>query len=85
VLKTAAMGMALFAWRTTRIGEARGALDRAWRGLGYLVLATGIVFVFVFVPAPVVFFLWAAGLAVRHVSGLVHPRRDAQRADAVAA
>jgi hypothetical protein len=47
VLKTAAMCMALFAWRTTRIGEARGALDRAWRGLGYLVLATGIVFVFV--------------------------------------
>jgi hypothetical protein len=81
VLKTAAMAMALFAWRTTRIGEARGALDRAWRGLGYLVLATGILFVFVFVPAPVVFFVWAAALTVRLASGLVHARRDAQKAD----
>jgi hypothetical protein len=85
VLKTAAMGMALFAWRTTRVGEARGALDRVWRGLGHLVLATGVLFVFVFVPAPVVFFLWAAALTVRHVTGLVHPRRDARRADPVPA
>jgi hypothetical protein len=83
VLKTAAMAMALFAWRTTRSGEARGALDRVWRGLGYLVLATGILFVFVFVPAPVVFFLWAAALTVRLASGLVHARREAQRVDSV--
>jgi hypothetical protein len=85
VLKTAAMGMALFAWRTTRQGEARGALDRAWRLFGYLVLATGIAFVFVFVPAPVVFFVWAAALTVRQVSGLVRPRRAAERAHPVAA
>jgi hypothetical protein len=85
VLKTAAMAMALFAWRTTRIGEARGALDRAWRGFGYFVLATGILFLFVFVPAPVVFFVWAAALTVRLVSGLVRARRDARRTDLVTA
>jgi len=54
VLKTAAMALALFAWRTTREEAGRGFLARAWRGMGYLVLATGILFVFVFVPAPVV-------------------------------
>jgi hypothetical protein len=82
VLKAAAMAMALFAWKTTRIGGAgAGALNRAWRGLGYLVLASGVAFVFVFVPAPVVFFVWAAALTVRHASRLVYPRRVVQKAD----
>jgi hypothetical protein len=86
VLKAAAMAMALFAWRTTRIGGAGvGAVDKAWRGLGYLVLASGVAFVFVFVPAPVVFFVWAVALTVRHASRLVPPRRDAQKAEPVSA
>ena len=75
VLKTAAMALALFAWRTTCDGEGGGLLDRAWRGMGYLVLATGVLFVFVFVPAPVVFFVWAALLTVRNARRLASAQR----------
>lgn len=73
VLKVAAMGMALFAWRTTRAVVARSLADRAWRGLGYLALAAGVLFIFTFFPAPVVFFLWAAVLTWRNARSLRRP------------
>ena len=65
ILRSLVLLVGVFAWRTTRSGWGSGLGDKAWRGLGYLVLAFGIVFMFVFVPAPVLIVLWAVGLTVR--------------------
>ncbi len=64
-LRTAVLAFGFFAWRTTRDNEPGEPTPAAWRGLGYLVLAASAVFVFVFVPAPPLFAIWAAWFALR--------------------
>ena len=63
-LKTMVLTLGLFAWRTTRGGEP-GAASAAWRGLGYLILIASTAFLFVFIPVPLLFTLWAVWFAFR--------------------
>jgi hypothetical protein len=65
-LRTTVFALGLFAWRTTRPGATGDVGSVAWRGLGYVVLAASSVFVFVFVPVPLLFAVWALWLAIRH-------------------
>lgn len=65
IQKALVVMLALFAWRTTQASPHRGALNRAWRVSGWVVLALGIVFVFAPFPVPVVFFVWGLGLTIR--------------------
>jgi hypothetical protein len=74
VLKSAALSLGFFAWRTTKINARNGAWQKAWNAMGYLVLTLSIFFVYIFLPLPLVFFVWAAWLTVREASGI---KRDA--------
>jgi hypothetical protein len=65
VLKTTVVMLGLFAWRTTRASDGHGVGMRSWRVLGWVVLAVSIAFLFVFIPAPIAFCVWAAGLTVK--------------------
>ena len=67
LLKSTAFALGVFAWRTTRTDWGGGALDKAWRGLGYVMLLVGAGFVFAFIPAPLAILVWATALAVREV------------------
>ncbi len=64
VLKATCVLLGLFAWETTRATAGHGLAVRGWRALGWLVLAVSVASLFVFVPVPVAFFLWAVGLTV---------------------
>ncbi len=64
VLKTTVVMLGLFAWGTTRASGGHGIGMRSWRVLGWVVLAVSVLFLFVFVPAPIAFFVWAVGLTV---------------------
>ncbi len=66
VLKATVVVLGLFAWGTTRANAGPGLAGRSWRILGWVVLVVSVGFVFVFVPAPVAFFLWAAGLTLKY-------------------
>ena len=65
VLKAAGVTFGVFAWRTTRLDPLDGAGERLWRGLGWLMLLIGVVFVLFFVPLPIAFAVWAVAWAVR--------------------
>jgi len=64
-LRTCVFALGIFAWRTTREPASEGNGTRAWRSLGYVVLGGAIVFLFVFIPVPLLFAVWAAWLTVR--------------------
>ena len=64
-LRTTALALGVFAWRTTRDPGPGETGPAAWRGLGYLVLAASVVFVFVLIPVPLVFTIWAGWFAFR--------------------
>ncbi len=66
VLKATVVVLGLFAWGTTRASAGHGLAVRSWRILGWVVLVVSVGFVFVFVPAPIAFFLWAAGLTLKY-------------------
>ncbi len=65
VLKATVVVLGLFAWGTTRTTAGHGLAVRAWRILGWFVLVVSVAFLFVFVPAPIAFCLWAAGLTLK--------------------
>jgi hypothetical protein len=69
VLKTAVFMLGVFAWGTTRASDGHSIPMRLWRVLGWLVLAVSIAFLFVFIPAPIAFCVWAAGLTVKCARG----------------
>ncbi|MCB1120118.1 MAG: hypothetical protein KJT03_01105 [Verrucomicrobiae bacterium] len=63
VLKATVLITAFFAWRTTvpnRGEKIRGVPTRLF---GYVILIAGITFVFVFLPLPILFTIWAIWLA----------------------
>lgn len=62
LMKCAVLTVCVFAWRTTRNGPGVGASSKLWRAYGYLMVFMGVAFVFVFIPAPLALFVWAAGL-----------------------
>jgi len=64
LLKSAVVMLGVLAWGTTRVSLAGGAGSWMWRGLGWLVLLSSIGFLFVFIPVPVVFFVWGATLSL---------------------
>jgi hypothetical protein len=64
VLKTTVVMVRLFAWGTTRASEGHCIGVRTWRALGWIVVAVSVLFLFVFTPAPIAFFMWAVGLTV---------------------
>jgi hypothetical protein len=68
VLKTAVVALGALAWTTTRAPGGKGMWTGAWRGLGWVILAGSGLFVFVFVPAPLLFFVWGLGLTFRLVA-----------------
>jgi hypothetical protein len=78
VLKATVVMLGLFAWGTTRESVGHSIGVRSWRALGWMVLGVSIVFLFVFVPAPIAFFVWAAGLTLTNARtrehGLKTPR-----------
>lgn len=65
LLKSAVITLGVFTWGTTRLNPSSGAGDKVWRGFGWLTLLSSIAFLFVFVPVPIVFFVWGLTLAVR--------------------
>lgn len=65
VLRTTVFAAGVLAWRTSLQSVARGGVAIAWRGLGVLMLVGCTVFLFVFVPVPLLITAWAAWLAVR--------------------
>ena len=65
-LRTTVFALGVFAWRTTRPTPGDPRRSPAWQGLGYLALAASIAFIFVFLPVPLLFAVWATWLAVRH-------------------
>lgn len=70
LLKGAVVTLGLFAWRTTRTGEAGGPAKRVWRGLGWVVLALSVGFMFVFIPVPIAFAVWGITLAAQHARAM---------------
>ena len=64
-LRTTVLALGIFAWRTTRDRETGQSGPVAWRALGYLVLAASVAFLFVFLPIPVLFAIWALWLTIR--------------------
>ncbi len=81
VLKTTVVVLGLFAWGTTRANDGHGIGMRSWRILGWAVLAVSVAFLFVFLPAPIAFSVWAAGLTVKCALGA---RGDAPRSAGLA-
>lgn len=69
LLKSAVLTLGVSAWGTTRVGPSGGAGDKMWRGFGWLTLLLSIGFVLVFIPVPMVFFLWGTILTVRSLRG----------------
>lgn len=67
VLKSTVVALGVFAWSTTRASGGRGIATGSWKALGWVVLATSVLFVFVFVPAPWAFAVWGIGLTIRTV------------------
>ncbi len=65
VLKATVVMLGLFAWGTTRSSGGHGIGGRSWRVLGWVVLAVSVAFLFVFLPAPIAFFIWAAALTLK--------------------
>lgn len=64
VLKATVVTLGLFAWGTTRARKGHGIGVRSWRVLGWVVLVVSVAFLFVFLPAPIAFFLWGVGLTL---------------------
>ena len=67
VLRTSVFSLGIVAWRTTVTEAGRGPGPVLWRGFGLLVLAASIAFVFVFLPVPLLFAVWAAWFTVRQL------------------
>ncbi len=65
VLKATVLVLGLFAWGTTRGSAGDGLGARSWRILGWAVLVVSVAFLFVFLPVPIAFFVWAAGLTLK--------------------
>ena len=66
-LRTMVFALGVFAWRTTTAKSAVGGTSRLGRILGYAVLAGSVVFLFAFIPMPLLFTLWAAWLTIRYL------------------
>ncbi len=60
-LRVTVFALGVYAWRTT-VEPGAGLL---WRGLGLLVLVAAVVFLFRFIPVPLLFMVWALVFAVR--------------------
>ena len=79
VLKATVLLLGVFAWGTTRASDNRGLPMRLWRVLGWLVLAVSITFLFVFIPAPIAFCVWAAGLTATCARGSLNQKGSSTR------
>jgi hypothetical protein len=64
-LRTTVLALGVFAWRSTRDHEPGETSSAVWRGFGYLVLAASATFLFVLIPVPLVFTVWATWFAIR--------------------
>lgn len=67
VLRSHLVAVGVFAWRTTRSRWGSGVLAKLWPGLGYIVLAGCIGFLFVPIPVPILLLIWATTLTVHQV------------------
>jgi hypothetical protein len=65
LLKCTVLAIGVFAWRTSQVGSGAGILVMAWKGLGWLLLLAGLLFLFAFVPAPLAISVWAIALTLR--------------------
>lgn len=68
ILRCMVLAVGVVAWRTTRAGWGSGALDKAWRAYGWVVLGASAAFMLTFLPAPLLFTVWAAGLTARELA-----------------
>ena len=64
LLKSAVLALGVLAWGTTRPSFAGGVGNRAWRGLGWMMLLASIGFLFIFIPVPPAFFVWGITLTL---------------------
>ena len=65
-LRTMVLALGVFAWRTTTAGSDVAEVSRLGRILGYFVLVASTVFLFVFIPVPLLFTLWAVWLTIHY-------------------
>jgi hypothetical protein len=65
VLRATVLALGVFAWRTTLQVEAGAGASMAWRGFGVLLLIGSASFLFVLLPLPPLFAVWAVWFAVR--------------------
>jgi len=59
ILKASAFSFGAFAWSVTRVDRRAGTGPRLWRALGWLILLSSVAFLFVFLPVPIAYALWA--------------------------
>ena len=64
LLKSAVLALGVLAWGTTRPSFVGGVGNRAWRGLGWMMLLASIGFLFAFIPVPLAFFVWGIMLTL---------------------
>jgi hypothetical protein len=62
LLKSGVVTLGVLAWGTTRVSFAGGVGNRIWRGFGWLTLLASMGFLFLFIPVPLVFFVWGVTL-----------------------